>query len=204
MTPKILSQAGNSLADVYDIEGSIAGIDQLETKELPIVHEMGATVFSERLSGRIVRATTGDIAQNITFNVTMTGLGLTAQRILAIGVFADVNARADRVVVSIRDPVAGREVPIFVWSTAADVETAMRLQDDDGAVASVFALISALPVIVPNMLLGSDQPQAVNEIVMRGITQGFGAGTVEIVMVVYTAFAQVEGVSSRGLPLPSW
>ena len=43
---KILSQAGISLADLYNVEGSIAGIEQLDTRELPIVHEMSGTIFS--------------------------------------------------------------------------------------------------------------------------------------------------------------
>lgn len=201
---KILAQAGMSLADVYNVVGSSAGVEQLESREVSLVHEMGGTLFSERLGSSIRRLTTGDILQTVTFNGTLAGLGANAIRILGISVFADVNARIDRVVVSLRDPLAGREIPIWVWNTASDAERAMRLLDNAGAVASVFQLVSIAPINVPNLMTGSEQPRRVSEIVMRGITATFGAGTVELILLVHTASSHQGGLNSRGLPIPGW
>ena len=202
---KILSQAGNSLADVYDVDGSIAGINQLETHELPIVHEMGNTVFSERLSGSIRRISTGAIAQNITFDIVLTDLPATPGRIFSLAVFNNVTSRVNDVTISIRNVRDEREVPIWNWFQANGVEVTGRLQDDGAAVGNVNLMLSDLNMNgTPSLLVGTDQPQPVDQIAFRGGTQGFGAGTVTITAVIYIAFSQVAGISSRGLPIPSW
>jgi len=200
---KILSQAGNSLADIYDVEGSIAGIDQLESRELPIVHEMGATVFSERVSGNIRRLTTGAILQSTTFDLTLTAVGDNVTRALGLLVLADVAGRINMAQVAIRDPDSGREVPIFIFDATFDDEKEIRIVEEGGGAATQIALIGH-PLLLPNFLVGADQPQPLNEVVCRGITTGFGAGTVTLVMLMYNAFAQIGGVSSRGVSIPSW
>ena len=202
---KILSQAGNSLADVYDVEGSIAGIEHLETHDLPIVHEMGATVFSERFSTDIRRATSGALAQNTAWDVVVTNLATTPFRILGVVVFALTANRANLASVAVRDPLDGRELPIWLWDSNADVEVQARLSDDGGAVATVQMLRPGqILEAIPHLTSGADQPQPVNEIAFRGLTLGFGAGTVETIMLLHNGFSQVGGISSRGLPIPSW
>ena len=62
--PKILSQAGDSLADSYDVAGSIAGVDDLITQDVQLLHEMGGTIFSERLTSQVLTIASGSIAQN--------------------------------------------------------------------------------------------------------------------------------------------
>jgi len=202
---KILSQSGNSLADMYDVAGSIAGIEQLESRELPIMHEMGGTLFSERFSSTIRRATTGALLQSVTWDLLITDLPPAISRILGVAVFANVAARTTHAQVSVRDPVAGRELPIWAWNTAIDAESNIRMQDN-GAAVTTFAFLRTVDQLEnsPNMLTGSDQPQGVPDIAFRGITAAFGAGTVIVTAIVHVAFAQVGGISSRGLPVPGW
>ena len=201
---KILSKSGDSLADLYDVKGSIAGIDQLHTNELPIVHEMGQTVFSERLSADIRRATSGAIAQSTAWDVVITNLPNVPTRVLGAIIFADDGANVLRATLSIRDPLDEREIPILVWDTSEEIVSA-RLQDDGAAIGSVDLLVSPLnPFNLPTMLIGSDQPQPVNEIAFRGNSSAFGAGTVTVTALIYNAFAQIGGISSRGLPIPGW
>jgi len=66
--PKVLGQVGVSLADAYDIEGSIAGVDELVTRDVSLTHDMAATIFSERVSTAIRRSATAALAQNTLFD----------------------------------------------------------------------------------------------------------------------------------------
>jgi len=202
---KVQAQAGDSLADVYDVQGSIAGIDHLVTHDLPIVHEMGGTVFSERVAGGITRAQTGAITQTQAFGDVITGFAPGMTRILGVSVFVDTAARMGDLVVSIRSGPEGREVPIWAWDSTVDVEMAVRLVDD-GAAAANFTLLRPVTLLenLPSMLFGADQRRVIDEIAIRGNTLTFGAGDVEATVLITTAFASLEGVSSRGLPLPSW
>lgn len=210
--PKILSQAGNSLADIYDVEGSIAGIDTLETRELPILHEMGATVFSERFRTTIRRITTGAIAQNIDFNIELTNLPAAITRLLGLVVFSDNAGRALRCVVSalssgsVPQPL---EIPIWLWDADAANPISTMRYNDNGAGVAAMDYMHGLPesVFVPNFTGGSGQTLVqggVEDIVMRGTTAGFGAGTVTISAVLLLGFTFQGGVDSRGLPIPSW
>lgn len=205
---KILSQAGDSLADIYDVEGSIAGIDSLETNELPIVHELGATVFSERISANMRRGTSGGVAASTAWDVEMAnfGAGTAVVRILSIAVFVDTTARVDHVTVSVRDVLNGREVPMFAWDVnQGGVETAVRVREEGAAAAETIMLTpKGANAVLPNLLIGPGQPNEVAEIAFRGITTAFGAGTVVATVIIQQCFAQLRGLSSRGLPVPSW
>ncbi len=204
--PKILSQAGNSLADTYDVEGSVAGIDTLETRELPIVHEMGATVFSERCSAAIRRMNTGAIAQNLNFDVVLTDLPAGLWRILGVFVLANQQARVLNALVAVGDGT--REMPIFVWDTNDDVETAIRYVDDGAAAANLTAMRQSRPTGMPSLGIDAGQPQRIGQIAFRGASSGFGAGTVSITAYVHIAFSALGGVpgntGSRGVPIPGW
>jgi len=204
---KILSRSGDSLADTYNVVGSVAGIEQLETRELPIVHEMGATLFSERFSTTIRRQVSGALNQSNNFDVVITNLPAGISRIFGVAVFVPV-AEAGRVSlaqVSVRDPTSGRELPIWLWSSVAGSEVTARLEDNAGGVATVSILRPAQPLeAIPSILTGRGQPQRVSDIAIRAETLAFGAGTVTITALVYIGFSQVGGISSRGLPVPSW
>lgn len=202
---KILSQSGNSLADMYDVEGSIAGIDQLETRELPIVHEMGSTIFSERFSTFTRKADTGLVNQSTAFGVSITDLPTPWFKVFGISVLVDVTARLAFASLAIADPVTSREMPIWAWDAANDGEIQVRWSDDGAAGATTQFLQPAVAnVRLPYMMAGNRQPQSVRELILRGQTTAFGAGTLRTTVLVNVGFAAVAGVSSRGLPLPSW
>jgi len=206
---KILSQAGTSLADLYDVEGSVAGIDQLETRDLPIVHDMSGTLFSERCSGFVRRMVTGDILQNVTWDIVLDDLPAGLVRVLGFIVMSDTIARTTLAQLSMRDPGTGREVPFFQWHSTNDLESIIRIVENGAAVGNQNMLINVSePPKIPNLLISAGQPQRVQEIAFRGIASAFGAGTVEITALVYLAFSAIGGVpgntTSRGIPIPGW
>jgi len=203
---KVLSQAGISLADVYDVEGSIAGVEQLQADEIQVVHEMGATIFSERLSGAIRRATTGAILQSTAWDIILVDLPNVPARVLGVFVFTDASARVSNVSVHIRNPLSGREIPIFAWDSNENT-MAIRMDDNDtGPAAREFLATNMNVANMPSMLIGDRQPQSVQNIAFRGLTLAFGAGNVTVTALIYIAFTQIGGmgVSSYGLPIPSW
>ena len=201
---KILSQAGSSLADIYDAQGSIAGIDQLETRELPIVHEMGATVFSERYATTTRRAVSGNIAQSTAFNLVLTNLPATPTRLLGLAVISDDGSRVARAVCVVHDPNENQDVPI--WAFNGNLITIDMI--DNNAARAAFSLLRGErdATFIPTMVGGSGQSNQnmVDQIALRGDTGAFGAGTVFIRVIYYLAFAFQGGVDSRGLPIPSW
>lgn len=203
---KILSRSGDSLADIYDVEGSIAGIDQLETRELPIVHEMGGTVFSERFTTRVFRITSGALAQNLAYAVELITLPETPARLLGIQVFVDSTARTTRVAVLATDPTLGQDFPLWVWNAAA-ADTAVVTFEDASTHANRSLLIPWLGInVYPAFVGGRDQQDSmVSSVTLSGLTSGFGAGTVTATALLYLAFPRGDiNISGRGLPIPSW
>ena len=201
---KILSQAGRSLADVYDVRGSVAGIDTLETHDLPIVHEMGATIFSERFRTTIRTMTTGAIAQNIDFEIALTNMPIAITRLLGVKVIADVGARVLRVQVSANEPIDDRDYPVWVFSQNVLVNS-IAIQNAGAAGIVDLLLGEASESASPSFVGGSNQgPDPVRDMAMRGRSTGFGAGTVTITAIIYLALLFEGGVSSYGLPIPSW
>jgi len=199
---KILSQSGDSLADLYDVEGSIAGIDNLETRELPIVHEMGATIFAERLSGFVRRITTGALLQSVSYNAVITNLPAHITRILGVQVVADTGGRVSLAAVSIQQENGEREIPIYIFDSTNDSESQVRFIENE--VLATFESLNPGVVQVPSLLIGSPQRQRVNQIALRGTTLAFGAGDVTITALIYIGFTHIGEISSRGLPVPSW
>ena len=202
---KILAQSGTSLADVYDIEGSIVGVEELNAAEVQTVHEMGHTLWAERFGTNIARFATGDLAASVEWNILIDTLPTTPFRIYGVSVFADVSARANTVTVLARDPISDREFPIWNWDLDTDIFVDMRIADQ----AAVGVLQELVPtrdqqVRTPITLTGVDQPQRVPNVSFRGLTTAFGAGTVEHTLLIYFGFAQIGGISSHGLPLPGW
>ena len=213
MSPKVLGQAGTSLADVYDVEGSIAGVENLDSNNVALQHEMGATIFSERLFGSIERIPSGALAQNIAFDVVVSTFP-GVYRVLGVVVLVDVLARLTLAQVSLRSSRQGREMPIFVWDTVNDIGSSIRTVENGAASASTGILVQATPQHMPSLGMSQGQPlQAGDEIVFRGLTSGFGAGTVNITALIYVAATGlladaagnlVAGLQSRGLPIPGW
>jgi len=202
---KILSNSGESLADIYNVVGSIAGIEHLETHTLPIVHEMGGTVFSERFSTLLIRTPSAAIAQNLGFNTILTSLPPFPFRIYGIQVFIDTTARILIASVAVQNPLNERELPIWHWDSAADIETRIAYDDDGaGPLTTIFLQPAAEAVTLPHMMAGTGQPQTTPNLAFRGVSTGFGAGTVQAVLLLHIGFSEVKGLSSYGLPIPSW
>lgn len=199
---KIQSRVGNTLADTYDARGGIAGLEELRTQEVALVHEMGDTIQSERFSGTIRRRSAGAISQNSNFDSVISDLPAGVSRILGIAVLVDAD-RLSLCTVLLRDPVAAREMPILIWE-AGDTVAPLRIDDAGSGGANTFVLVAPSPNSPVSLLVGTGQPQRVSDIALRGSTTGFGAGTVEPILLVHLAFAAIGGLSSRGLPIPSW
>ena len=148
------------------------------------------------------------MAPNLTFDITSPSISNTFTRILAINVLANVAGRTSRVQVSTHDVDGDRDTPLFIWDTndGISVEANIRIVEDGAAATLMQALIPSYTQL-PNVSMGVDQPsqQVGDNFVFRGDTTGFGAGTVQLVALVYLAFpVERSGLSSRGLPLPSW
>ena len=199
---KILSKSGDSLADVYNVLGSVAGIDELQSKDVNLVHEMGATLFSERFSSEMVLIDTGGAAQNVTFDVVTTFPETT--RILGVQLVATDATRVAQISCGIVSgtAVGNQEIPIASWDAALSFGPIRLILA--GSIQNRDLLFLANPAQVPNLLIGSSSPRPARAIAIRGVTTGFGAGTVNVSAILFLAFAQSEALSSRGLPIPGW
>jgi len=211
--PKVLGKVGASLADVYDIEGSIAGVEQLDTDTVHSVHEMGATIFSERLSGEVFRLFFDDILQTVTLSASFAGLPETPFRLAGFTILIEtgLEARITRLTASLSELDANgnatQEIPFWSWDTTLGTTETVRVLDA-GTTANFEKLLPApgnWPQL-PQLLTGSLQPGVVNGITVRGLTATFGAGDVDITCLAYILHADPagSGVSSAGLPVPSW
>jgi hypothetical protein len=208
--PKVLGKAGTSLADIYDVEGSVAGVENLSSDDVHLTHEMGSVIFSERFSTGIARLFF-DVGQNVTLGGSLPDLPGAPFRLFGFQVVTDDSSRIDRLVCSysVLDAAgdATQEIPFWVWDEEAG--TTIRLIDGGAATANLTLLAPiAANSMGPAMVGGSDQ-STVNGITLRGVTAGFGAGIVEITALAYIGFAEqgsgaAAGLSSRGLPIPSW
>ena len=201
---KILSQGGRSLADMYQAEGSIAGIDNLETRDLPIVHEMGATLFSERFRSTARQVRSGNLAQSTNIELEINNMPAAITRLVGIAVITDMVGRVSFVQVSLFDPITDQDFPIWAWDSTGIART-IRLRDN-GATAVVNTL-TAEPgnIFLPCFTGGEDQgalPQ--HQIRVRGATTAFGAGTVFVNVHLEVAFTFTGGVSAFGARVPSW
>ena len=206
--PKILAQAGISLADVYDVEGSIVGVEDLISKEVSLTHEMGAQIFSERLGAFIVRLESGDIAQSSAFAIDTVILPDTTHKIIGLSVFFKTAARLGLCSLSVANTVSGREIPIWTWDATVDAVNVVRWSDDGAGVANVQFCVS-LTSQTPYMLIREGGQELMPHLIFRGSTLAFGAGTVEAVMLIHLARPNKSvptpgEPSSHGLPLPGW
>jgi len=209
--PKILSQAGISLADAYDVEGSIVGVENLDSQDVSLVHEMGGQIFSERLQTNLTRLNPGDTLQSVTWNTTIPILPDSPNRIMAVSVMTNVAARVNFCSLAVQAVVGGREIVIWSWDDVRDVENEVRFSDDGAAVGTEFIMLPSftqLPYLVTRTS-GNDETNLMGALIFRGLTLAFGAGTVEPRMIIALARANQRvpdpgQPSSHGLPVPSW
>ncbi len=205
---KILSRTGFSLADIYDVEGSIAGIEQLETRELAIVHEMGATVMSERFTTRVFRISSGGQLQNVAFNVELITLPETPARLLGVQVITTLASRLARCAVLATDPTLGQDIPLWVFDTTTNDFEAIVMEDASASVArEILVPRHGMNINFPTFVGGRRQQDSmVSSVTLAGLTTGFGAGTVTTVALLYLAFPRNDGSrpATPGIPIPSW
>ena len=199
---KIQAQAGDSLADVYDVVGSIAGVEELESKTVQLLHEMGSTIFSERLRGDIRRNLSGAISQSTAFDVEVE-LSSPPGIVEAVCVFTNATGRLADVAVVIHQRSSGREIPIWVWDGTN--EDTVRMDDDGGGISAQLVLRPLTEYTRSPIMWVGDEPHIfVDRLFLRGNSSAFGGGTVNVVVLAYRKFPELRGISSRGLPIPSW
>lgn len=202
---KILSKSGDSLADQYDVEGSVAGIEQLVSREVSLTHDMAATLFSERFSTFIRATSTAAIGQSADFAAVMASLPNVPTRLLAIAVTTDFTGRLTRACVNLRDPTTPREIPIWVFDATLGE---LNIEIDAGTGQETLFLLPALAqqTMLPSFCGGAGQRTQTGseEIALRGRTSAFGAGDVTITLLALLAFSEIGGVSSRGVQIPGW
>lgn len=208
--PKVLGKAGVSLADSYDVEGSIAGVETLLSKDVQLQHEMGGTIFSERLETNITRLNPGATAQNLAWAVPLTPPDC-PNRVLGVTMVVDVTSRINTASLAVAAQVGGRETPIWSWFVTNDAEQDVRISIDGAAVGTEIILLpgfSQLPMLLTRTNANFES-NLMGQLIFRGLTSGFGAGTVLPLMFVLLARAD-QAVpapgqpSSHGLPIPSW
>lgn len=207
---KILSQAGTSLADVYDIEGSVVGLEALDVEEVKAVHDLGPQIHSERLRSVVVLMSSTAVGQNTGWDIGTGQLPDSVNRIIGTTVIPLTAARVANAQLSIRNFDTGRETPIWNWDTGNDIESPIRWSNEGaGAIAvNVLRTVGAywqLPTLCTRMEDQSSMPN----LIFRGLTSGFGAGTVEVLALITLcrpdrATPMPGDPRSHGLPIPSW
>lgn len=207
MSVKILSQSGAGLADIYDVEGSVAGIEQLESKEVTLVHEMGAEIFSERLRTFMAVLDSTAILQSVAFNITLPQVTTAINRVLGITVMMDVAGRIDFCSLAIQDVITEEEMPIWSWDLAIDLERQVRWSNAGAAVLTFIQAVPITPAMLPYLLTETGEARRNPAFIFRGISSAFGAGNARARCLITQARAGPATTgppSSRGLPCPSW
>lgn len=197
---RILGQAGTSLADMYDVEGSIAGIAELDSESVKTVHELGATIFSERLRSAIVLLDSAALSQSTDFEITFDNPVLS--RLTQVNCLTNNNASIDNVQISLSRLVPAEQDSV-IWVGDIPNEVLCRFMVE--GVVRAGTVIPPLFSALPQMIIGQDQPEPrAEQVSMRGRTAAFGAGTVVVTLGACILRPDIQGVSSFGLPIPSW
>lgn len=207
MGHNVQSQVGISLSDVYDVRGGQAPIERLLTTEVPVVHEMGSTIFAERFQQTIRRRSTGDIAQSTAIGDVITDLPAGPWMLHGLTVLSDASARLSNLAILARDPRAAREEILWVWNSVVGTFISnIRIQEEGAGISQLEVLIPGVGSgpFLPRLMSSSQSRQFVSEIAIRGLTTAFGAGTVETILLLHISLTHQGDISNHGLPIPSW
>jgi len=202
---RALGQGGISLADTYDVDGSIVQVDELDAEEgVHLSHEMSTTIWSERAGQVFTQISNGDVLQTVVWDVFSAIGPNVIQRILNIQVISEAD-RIDHCGISLQDPDSEREMPLFVWDSGTDPAVPFRWSRDGGA-ASQFLLLQPAYNYSPEMMFRHGANKLTPRLVFRGLSTTFGAGNVEAFALIHLARAEpTDRVnSSFGLPVPGW
>jgi len=207
---KILSQAGVSLADIYDVEGSIVGLEELDVTDIKGVHELGGTIHSERLVVFHLIADSTAISQSSNWEVSLGGFPDSINRVLSIFVIADGSAEVQNCSIAIRDPLSGIDHIIWAWDVLDDIEKRVRW-DDGGGTGADTALVPLGTAFggAPNIIARTGAQASMPTLVFHGATQAFGAGDVTTKALISVCRPDHGNPapgepSSHGLPIPGW
>jgi len=204
---KARGQSGYSIADTYEVPGGVFKIGDIDDSQVSLTHDLASTIFAERFQTEMRVETTGSISQGTSWAHTISDLPGVPTRLLGLCVHADVTDRTTRASVVIQDSDTGQEIPIFFWDTATDIETQVRMADAGGlAQQEVLQPTQAyFGIPMPTFVGGSLQVDPVcRNVIFRGTSADFGAGTVECILTMYLAHSQVCKTTAKGLPIPSW
>ncbi len=209
MAVKILSTTGISLADQYDVLGSSAPIGPLLSSEgVHLMHEMGGVIMAERLAAGFVHAT-ADVPQLTNFTVELTPPLPQVPMLRILGIIVNqeesTDIQIDHLTVLARDDaVFGSHSDMPMWVFDKTNIDDIRMSPGDGTANLNCLRPQAEYTRLPFLMVGPTQRQQLAEIHLQGRTLGFGSGDRLITASVLFAFPQSEGLSSRGIPLPSW
>lgn len=206
--PKILSQAGTSLADVYDVAGSIAGVDFLDSNDVQLTHEMGGEIHSERLLGHTITVSSGAVASGANWDVDFETIPDCWNRIMGVYVTASVASEVEHCNVNLRPRATlANSFPIWWWDGFADGEGDLRIMQA-GSTATRINLIPR-PAAQPfQYIMGrTGLEKQLPFLTFSGQAQT-GAGVTCLATIYLARPDTVEPAagdpSSHGLPIPSW
>lgn len=204
--PKIQAKAGASLADQYDVLGSIAGVDELLSKDVSLVHEMGEVLLSERMGTSILQMSTAALVADTNFEITTTTLPDTPTRIMAIeclSLAGDINEIA-RAAVTLQDPSSGREFVIWSFDETNDTEQSVFWSDNGAARSAVNFMLPSInfaPLLLMRMGVLDDMPT----LNFTGRSAAVvGTTVVARVMLYFASPSGGPAGATVGLPIPSW
>jgi len=219
--PKILGDSGKSLGDAYDIEGSQIAIKNLNSEEgVTLVHEMGHTMFAERLFARILMWDSGLLNQSTSFYARSTQAGWAAGatapavpvRVYGCLAFIDVgdgwatHVTRCAILAHIVDDGTGegQDFPVWVWNGTGN--STIRMQSSAATAVPQVGDADPSQGVFPSpfLLQGGNRASQVDELVLSGTTAAFGAGTTRITAKALIASPDPAGLSSLGVPIPSW
>jgi len=199
----VQSKAGESLTDLYDVRGGQAPIERIETNVVQGVHELGATIQSERFSQTVRKVEHLGGGQSTNFNVSIGNLPDGVWKVDSVYVTVSSDAsRLTKCCAGFRS-AQQRDVPLWVW----DENNSRILLIESDALGNGVIVLSPDPVFsaFPQLASGLDQPASISELFLSGTLGAFGAGTEDIKAWFKISFCDVPGiVSPRGLPIPSW
>jgi len=201
---RIQTRAGESLADQYDTPGSVAGVEELLSRDVGLFHEMGNTLLSERMELQILQISGDTISQSTNFSAVHASVPDTPTRLLSVAMIATASGRVLRAALFIQDPALGREIPIFAYDATEDVETPIQWSDNGAALNTAILLQGSNPML-QQLLIRIGQLHTMPSLILRGRTEGFGSGTVNLrcLMLVARPSGGPAG-ATVGLPIPSW
>jgi len=173
---------------------------------------MGGRVFAERLRSFILNVSTTAIAQSTTFDISVTGIPDSPNRIIAASLTVPTAARVEMAALHLSQDTGDTfftDQPLVVWDSTTDAEVNCRFALKGVNQGNAFVLRPTGQAFVPILMTRMGPDFKMPELKLRGKSSAFGAGTIIVTAIVLIARANPEtrvvgDPSSHGLPIPSW